>query len=57
MGIKIGSASMGTAVLASELYKYPENKLIVKIKVNLETNKPIKAGIHIRSVEDGVHWI
>ncbi|CAJ2627958.1 unnamed protein product [Trifolium pratense] len=57
MGIKIGSASMGTAVLASELYKYPKNKLIVKIKVNLEIYKPIKAGIHIRSVKDGVHWI
>ncbi|GAU23807.1 hypothetical protein TSUD_27160 [Trifolium subterraneum] len=47
MGIKIGSASMGTTVLASELYQYPENKL----------NKPIKAGIHIGSVEDGLHWI
>jgi hypothetical protein len=57
MGIKIGSASMGTAVLASELYKYPKDKLIIKIKVNLEIHKPIKAGIHIGSVEDGVHWI
>lgn len=55
MGIKIGS-SIGT-VLASELYEYPNKKLIIKIKVNLAISKPIKAGIYIGSAKDGAHWI
>jgi hypothetical protein len=55
MGISIG-ALLGK-VKASEFYEYPGKKLIIKIKVAIDTRNPITSGIHIGNPKDGTSWI
>lgn len=55
MGMKIGSC-LGE-VLESELFEFPEKRIINKIKVALDIAKPIKAGANAGSRKDGVFWI
>jgi hypothetical protein len=55
MGISIGEL-LGK-VEASEFYEYPGKKLIIKIKVAIDTKNPITSGIHIGNPKDGTSWI
>jgi hypothetical protein len=55
MGENIG-ALLGK-VEAAELYEYPGKKVIIKIKVAIDVNKPILSGIHVGNPTDGTNWI
>jgi hypothetical protein len=55
MGENIG-ALLGK-VEASEFYEYPGKKVIIKIKVAIDINKPILSGIHVGNLTDGTNWI
>lgn len=55
MGRKVGSFL--EQVLESELYNFPDKKTAIKIKVDFDLTKPIKAGNHISSFKDGVCWV
>jgi hypothetical protein len=55
MGKKLG-ARIGR-VEESEIYLYPEKARVVKIKVHIDTQKPLKAGIRIGNTVDGISWV
>jgi hypothetical protein len=55
MGESLGS--LIGSVEASEFYEYPGKKMIIKIKVSLNVNKPITSGIHVGNPNDGNCWI
>jgi hypothetical protein len=55
MGTNIG-ALLGQ-VEASEFYEYPGKKVIIKIKVAININKPILSGIHVGNPTDDTNWI
>jgi hypothetical protein len=55
MGESLGSL-MGK-VESSEVYEYPGKKVIIKIKVHIDVQKPIPSGIHVGNPNDGSCWI
>jgi hypothetical protein len=55
MGENLG-ALMGK-VEASEFYEYPGKKMIIKIKVSINVQKPLPSGIHVGNPNDGNCWI
>jgi hypothetical protein len=55
MGRHLGSL-MGE-VENSEVYEYPEKKIIIKIKVAINVHKPIQSGIHVGNPTDGTCWV
>lgn len=54
-GMKIGS-SLGK-VLDSALFEFPDKKTTIKVKVEVDSTKPIKTGVNIGSLQDGVLWV
>jgi hypothetical protein len=55
MGENIGSL-IGKFETA-EFFEYPGKKVIIKIKVAIDINKPILSGIHVGNPTDGTNWI
>jgi hypothetical protein len=55
MGESIGALLVH--VEASEFYEYPGKNVIIKIKVAIDTKRPILSGIHIGNPIDGTKWI
>lgn len=55
MGLKIG-AKLGK-VEESELYQYPNNVTIVKVKVIIDTTKSLKHGFFMGSHKEQTRWI
>jgi hypothetical protein len=39
------------------LYDYPHNARIVKIKVSINTEEPIRTGMFIGNTRDGIKWV
>jgi hypothetical protein len=39
------------------IYDFPDKARIIKIKVHIDTNQPIKPGIFIGNAKDGIKWI
>ena len=44
-------------VIELNLYSYPNKEKIIKVKVEIDTMKPIKPGMHIGSSKEGISWI
>jgi hypothetical protein len=55
MGKHIG-AQLGLAE-DSALYDFPDKARIVKIKVQIDATQPIRPGIFIGNVKDGIKWV
>ena len=55
MGKRIGNL-LGN-VTKTEIYEYPGKNIIIKIRVELNTNNPIIPGLHIGNTIDGTTWI
>jgi hypothetical protein len=55
MGRHIGS-QLGKVEEAA-LYDYPHNARIVKIKVSINTEEPIRTGMFIGNTRDGIKWV
>jgi hypothetical protein len=39
------------------LYDFPDKARIVKIKVHIDTNQPIRPGLFIGNTKDGIKWV
>jgi hypothetical protein len=39
------------------LYDFPDKARIVKIRVQIDTNQPIRPGIFIGNTKDGIKWV
>lgn len=55
MGAKIGN-KLGQ-VMEAELYQYPEKETLVKVKVMLDVNKPIKPGLCMGNHMEETTWL
>jgi hypothetical protein len=55
MGKHLGS-QLGK-VMDSGLYDYPQKARIVKIRVCLDINEPIRPGMFIGNTRDGINWV
>lgn len=55
MGQEMGS-QLGK-VLDVGIYEFPEKAKIVKIKVLIDINLPIRAGMYIGNDDDGINWV
>ncbi|KAK2406057.1 hypothetical protein QL285_041841 [Trifolium repens] len=55
MGKHLGS-QLGMVEDAA-LYDFPDKARIIKIKVQIDTNQPIRPGIFIGNTKDGIKWV
>ncbi|KAJ1431874.1 Zinc knuckle CX2CX4HX4C [Sesbania bispinosa] len=55
MGYKIGGC-LGE-VKTADLFEIRDRGSFLKLLINLDSSNPLKAGIHVGSKSDGVHWV